>query len=86
MEQYLHGAKHALQVKFALSQHCSSSDFNPSDIILTALFNFFVMYLIEIIVHFTKLYFRDQLIKKKLTSKVYVAYLWGATVYIHGVI
>ena len=41
-------------LKFAPSQHCSSSDFNPSDLIQTAIFNLFVMYLGEVIVHFTK--------------------------------
>ena len=54
MEQsMLHG------LKFAPSQHCSS-DFNPSDLIQTALFNFFFVNVGEMIVHFTKLYFRDQ--------------------------
>ena len=62
MEQYLHGANHGL--KFAPSQHCSSSDFNPSDLIHTALFNFFFINVGEIIVHFTKLYFSGQLMKK----------------------
>ena len=47
-------------LKFAPSQHCSSSDFNPSDLIQTVIFNLFVMYLGEVIVHFTKLYFRNQ--------------------------
>ena len=36
-------------LKFAPSQHCSSSD-----LIQTAIFNLFVMYLGEVIVHFTK--------------------------------
>ena len=49
MEQSLvHG------LKLAPSQLCSSSDFNPSVLIQTAIFNLFVMYLGEVIVHFTK--------------------------------
>ena len=76
MEQSLvHG------LKFAPSQHCSSSDFTASDLILTALFNFLFINVGEIIVHFTKLYFSDQLMKKTLTSKVHVASLFGSTVY-----
>ena len=67
MEQYLHGANHGL--KFAPSQHCSSSDFNPSDLIHTALFNFFFINVGEIIVHFTKLYFSGQLMKKNTNFK-----------------
>ena len=40
-------------LKFAPSQLCSSTDFTPSDLILTGLFNFFVMNRGEISVHFT---------------------------------
>ena len=60
MEQSLvHG------LTFAPSQHCTSSDFNPSDLIQTVLFNFFFINLGEIIVFYTKLYFRNQKMKKK---------------------
>ena len=34
-------------LKFAPSQHCSSADFNPSDLIQTAIFNLFVMVLFK---------------------------------------
>ena len=38
-------------LKFAPSQHCSSSDLNPSDLIQTALFNVFFINLGEITIY-----------------------------------
>ena len=76
MEQsMLHG------LKFAPSQHCSSSDFNASDLIQTALSIFFFINVGEIIVYFTKLYFRDQIMKK--TNSKNICYIFrGTTLYI----